>query len=343
MAGGGGPPPPAFDPSNRSMSELRWHPLRATWVITATHRQDRTFKPPANYCPLCPTRPGGAPTEIPVSDMEVAVFENRFPSLCTPPPAPDVQSQPLMPVVPGAGVCEVVVFSPDHIGSLGTLSDERRELLIHAWRHRTQELYARKGVRYVMIFENRGDEIGVTLSHPHGQIYAYPFIPPVPAQELKQAAAHHRKTGRNLFMDLAAQERKTGDRVVVRGRHWLLYVPFYAQYPYETVLTPLAHTPLLTDLSPAAVTELAVILGKLVRTYDRLFDQPMPYLCLLHQGPPGRRFAPVSQVRFNFLPALRDHNKLKYLAGCEQGAGTFINDTLAEVTAKRLASLFAGS
>ncbi len=323
------------------MSELRWHPLRATWVITATHRQDRTFKPPRDWCPLCPTRPGVPPTELPFEDFQVAVFDNRFPSFHAHPPGPAVADTLLLPVLPARGRCEVVVYSADHEGNLGTLTDERRELLIHAWRDRTEALLAQRGVRYVMIFENRGDAIGVTLSHPHGQIYAYPFVPPEPAQALRQARRHLKKTGQNLHLDLLARERADRRRMVHLGRHFAVYVPFYAQFPYETVVVPRRHVPLITSLKGAEITELAVILGKLVRAFDSLFQEPMPYLMLLHQGPATPAAAAATQMRFVFLSALRAKGKLKYLAGCEQGAGTFINDTLPENTAPVLREAFA--
>lgn len=320
------------------MSELRWHPLLQEWVITATHRQNRTFKPPADYCPLCPSRPGKAATEFPVSEFEVGIFENRFPSLASPPPLEAVMGTPLSPVKKSQGVCEVVVYSAEHEGNLGTLSQSRRELLIRAWQDRTAALYEKKSIKYLLIFENRGDAIGVTLSHPHGQIYAFPYLPPVPAKELAAAKKHFAKTQRNLFLDIAAEELKDGRRIIARGKHWLMVVPFFARYPYEVLLMPTSHFPLLTDLKSGAVSELAAMLGRLVRAYDLLFMEPMPYLMLLQQGPPNA--AAYSQVRFSFLPALRTKGKLKFLAGCEQGAGSFINDTLPEETAETLRACY---
>ena len=160
------------------MSELRWHPLLQEWVITATHRQERTFHPPPEYCPLCPTRDAAYPTEVPEPTYEIVVFENRFPSLLREPPAPAVAPTPFSPVMPAQGVCEVVLYTPDHHATLADLPLERIEQLIYVWRDRDAELGARPEVQYVFIIENKGREIGVTLSHPHGQIYAYPFLPP---------------------------------------------------------------------------------------------------------------------------------------------------------------------
>ncbi|HOB87179.1 MAG TPA: galactose-1-phosphate uridylyltransferase [Bacillota bacterium] len=311
------------------MSELRWDPLRREWIITATHRMERTFLPPRDYCPLCPTEPGGFATEIPRPDFEIAVFENRFPSLHRQPPAPGVQERPLNPVLPAEGICEVVVYSADHEGDLGTLPPERVEMLIRVWRDRYRELGRRENIRYVLIFENRGAEVGVTLHHPHGQIYAFPFIPPVPARELQSAREHRAQTGRCLYCDLLAAELEEGRRLVSVNEAFAAFVPFTARYPYEVHLYARRHLVSLEELSPREISLLAGMLQRLVRSYDRLFDLPFPYIMVLHQEPTGLREG-LGHLHFEFLPPLRDRGKLKFLAGCEQGAGTFINDSMPE-------------
>src|SRR4051794_38236451 len=158
------------------MSELRWNPVLEEWVITATERQDRTFLPPADCCPLCPTKPGGFPTEIPASTYQIVAFENKFPSLRPVPPPPAVEKTSLYRVAPAYGECEVVVYTPDHASTLADRSVDEIERLIYVWTDRFRELGARDGIDYVYIFENKGEVIGVTLYHPHGQIYAFPFI-----------------------------------------------------------------------------------------------------------------------------------------------------------------------
>jgi len=166
------------------MSELRWNPLMGEWVATATHRQERTFLPPADFCPLCPTKPGGFPTEVPAENYDIVVFENRFPSLKADPPAPAVEGTELYPVRPGQGVCEVVVYTPHHTSTLAQESVEQIYQLVQVWTDRYRELGALPFVDYVLIFGNKGEAIGVTLHHPHGQIYAYPFIPPRAERQL---------------------------------------------------------------------------------------------------------------------------------------------------------------
>lgn len=326
------------------MSELRWNPLLEEWVITATERQDRTFQPPAGFCPLCPTRPGAFGTEIPRPDFDIAVFENKFPSLRRQPPRAAVNGDALTPVRPAAGICEVVVYSPRHGGSLATESPARIAHLIAVWQDRFRELSARPGIRYVLIFENKGAEIGVTLSHPHGQIYAFPFLPPIPRRQLAAQRRHWRRTGHCLRCDLLRRESRVHRRVVYENSAFTALVPFAARYPYEIHLLPRRHCAGITELRPAEVPALAQALSAVTAGYDRLFGFPMPYMMLLHQRPAGRRASwPEVHFCFEFLPPYRTAKKLKYLAGCESGAGTFINDTLPEQTAPRLRAAVAAA
>lgn len=319
------------------MSELRWNPVRREWVIMATHRMDRVLHPPRDYCPLCPTDPGGFETEIPRPDFEVAVFENRYPSLHLAPPEPDVEGTGLSPVVLAGGVCEVVVYTPEHEGSLATLSPERVVQLIYVWQDRYREISRREGIRYILIFENRGPEVGVTLSHPHGQIYAFPFIPPVPALELASAREYRQKTGSCLFCDLLAEEIADGRRIILESTGWVAFIPFAARYSYEVHLYSRRCLASLTELHPAEVEQLAKMLQELVACYDRLFEAPFPYLMILHQEPVRSGSDDErGHLHFEFYSPIRERNKLKFLAGCEQGAGTFINDAAPEEKAAQL-------
>jgi UDPglucose--hexose-1-phosphate uridylyltransferase len=299
------------------VSELRWHPLLEEWVTVAPWRQDRTYHPPADHCPLDPTRPGMPETEIPEPDYYIAVFENRYPSYSG-----------------EQGRCEVVCYTPDHDSSLGEQTVEHISDLIAVWRDRTDELSRLPNVRYVFIFENRGEAIGVTLSHPHGQIYAYPFMPPVMVRELAASSRHMRKTGRCLYCDVLAGETK-GERTVVRNDRWIAFVPPFARWPYEVHIAPLQHREWLLDLEPADDESLALILKALLQKYDALFDMPLPYVMAMHQRPPGRR-TPHHHFHIEFYPPNRSQDKLKYLAGSELGAGAFILDARAEDTAAEL-------
>jgi UDPglucose--hexose-1-phosphate uridylyltransferase len=318
------------------MSELRWHPLLSQWVITATHRQDRTFLPPADYCPLCPTKPGGFLTEVPASTYDIVVFENRFPSLQKAPPAPAVEATPVSPVQAAGGVCEVVLYSPEHGGTLAGMPVQRIANLARVWRDRTAVLGARPEIEYVYVFENKGEAVGVTLHHPHGQIYAFPFVPPVVQRELDASRAHHLEHGRCLFCDSLAVERADGRRLVLEGERWLAFVPFFARYPYEVYLAPKRHQATMLEWSAEDADDLALVLKGLLRKYDALFNKTFPYIMCCHQAPMDGMAHPEYHLHFEFYPPLRTATKLKYLAGCEAGAGSFIMDKLAEDSAAEL-------
>ena len=318
------------------MSELRWHPFLSEWVITATHRQERMFLPPREHCPLCPTRRGGTPTEIDRADFGVAVFENLFPSLHLDPPEPAVAGTELTPVRPARGVCEVVVYTPQHDATLGGLPQDHVELLIATWAQRTRELGARPEVDYVYAFENRGEAIGVTLHHPHGQIYAYPFLPPILAREVEAGERHRGRQGDCLWCELAEQERLDGRRVVIEGEAWQAVVPFFARWPYEVHLQPRRHVGWLHELGRGEVADLARVLKRLLGGYDRLFGFALPYVMAIHQRPTDGDPHDAYHLHVEFYPPNRSETKLKYLAGSEAGAGAFINDTLPEETAPRL-------
>jgi UDPglucose--hexose-1-phosphate uridylyltransferase len=318
------------------MSELRWNPLLGEWVATATHRQDRTFLPPADFCPLCPTKPGGFPTEVPEESYDLVVFENRFPSFRMPPPKPAVAGSELYPVEPAGGVCEVVLYSPKHDSTLAQEPVEQIHKLVQVWADRTAELGAREEVKHVFPFENKGVEIGVTLHHPHGQIYGYPFVPPKIQRELDQSLAHWNRSGRCLLCDIRAEEKRDGRRLVTENESFTAYVPFFARWPYEVHIAASRHLGSLVDLDGRETRDLAAILKSILVGYDRLWGISMPYMMVVHQRPTDGRAHESYHLHLEFYPPLRTKDKLKYLAGSETGAGMFINDTLAEDKAAEL-------
>ena len=306
------------------------------WVVTATHRQDRTFLPPPDHCPLCPTQPGGFESEIPFPDYDVAVFENRFPTFFPSPPPPLVDGSELCPVAPSEGVCEVVVYTPQHNSSLAQLPLSQYDKLVQVWTDRFEELGSLPYVQYVLIFENKGEEIGVTLHHPHGQIYGFSFIPPVIEREIHQARAHRDRTGRCLLCDILAEERADGRRIVAENDGFAAFVPFFARWPYEVHIFAQRHVGAMPEFSPAERADFARILKSVLMGYDALFGFPLPYMMLMHQRPTDDEEHPEYHFHVEFYPPHRSAEKLKYRASCETGAGTFINDTLPEDTAARL-------
>jgi UDPglucose--hexose-1-phosphate uridylyltransferase len=319
-------------------SEIRFDRLVGDWVVVASHRQGRTYHPPADECPLCPSR-DGRHTEIPAADYDVVVFENRFPSLTGGPGTADHGDLPDFPTRPGAGRCEVVCYTADHNASFADLTPERAGLVLDAWIDRTAELSALPGVEQVFCFENRGREVGVTLGHPHGQIYAYPFTTPRTKQMTTRAADHRSRTGRNLFDDVLALEQRSGRRIVIQGEHWTAFVPHAARWPYEVHLYPNRRVPDLLALDDGARAEFPHIYLELLRRFDRLFGPdagPTPYIAGWHQSPNVAEVRTEYALHLELFTIRRASGKLKFLAGSESGMSVFINDVPPETAADRL-------
>lgn len=334
------PPPAVLDVEEQVRGhdrvELRCNALLGEHVIVSTGRQGRTFLPPAEYCPLCPTASADAfTTELPSPSYEIAVFENRFPSFR--PDAPAVADEsPLNRRAVAGGICEVVVYSPQHDATLASMPEAQVRRLVDVWGDRYAELSARTEIDYVFIFENRGKEIGVTLTHPHGQIYAFPFAPPHVGRERAAAAAHHATTGRCLMCDLVAEELAFGERIVATSGGFVAYVPFAARLPYEVHIAATAHRESLLALGPAERDGLARLLRIVQAKYDNLWGFPMPYTMSMHQRGTDAIERPGEHLHIEFVPPYRTKDKLKYLAGVETGAGTYINDTAPEEKAAEL-------
>ncbi|MFI9026439.1 galactose-1-phosphate uridylyltransferase [Streptomyces sp. NPDC053560] len=309
-------------PRVTTASEIRHDRLLGDSVAVASHRQGRTYHPPADECPLCPSQAGRL-SEIPAADYDVAVFENRFPSLAG-----------------GTGRCEVVCFTSDHHASFADLTEEQAALVLEAWTDRTAELTQLPDVEQVFCFENRGAEIGVTLGHPHGQIYAYPFVTPRTERMLASAEAHRERTGgRNLFDDVVADELADGSRVVLEGEHWVAFVPYAAHWPYEVHLYPRRRVPDLLALGEDARTEFPQLYLEVLRRFDRIFgagEPPTPYIAAWHQAPVRAPHRADFALHLELFTIRRTPGKLKFLAGSESGMNVFINDVPPEAAAQRL-------
>ncbi len=321
------------------MTERRFDPTSGEWVTFATHRQNRTYKP-EDFCPLCPTRPGGEPTEIPYPEFEVVTFDNLFPSFSPHPPAPEVDSTGLYRTAPAVGRCEVVVYSDDHAVTFSDLDAERVRMLVDVWADRTAILGADREISYVMPFENKGETVGTTLSHPHGQIYGYPEVPPRPRQELEAARAYHARKGRCVYCDVVREELGDGRRVVAEEGGWVAWVPFSARFPYEVRVAPTVHRPALTDLDDTERDGLASMLSLVARIYDRLWRFSLPYVMAFHQRPTDgdERWEALSHLHVEFCPPNRAPDRLKYLAGSELAGGAFVTDVAPEAAAAELRS-----
>mgnify|MGYP006282253577 CR=1 FL=1 len=317
---------------------MRFDVLTGQWIAVAGHRQSRIFLPNAAQCPLCPSSPGNL-SEIPEADYQVAVFENRFPSFLVGTDVPDPNSRPTWGVdLPAHGRCEVVAFSDDHEGSIAALDAEQLALVFAAWQDRTARLEELDGIRCVFVFENRGADVGVTLHHPHGQIYAYPYLPPTIEQLLEQSRAHRARTGRQLLGDVVRFEVEEQVRIVAEDDHWIAFVPYAARWPFEVHVHPRADRASLVDVTDDEVESFSVLYPRLIRSLDALFGTPLPYMSGWHQRPahPTPEEETDSRLYLRLISNRRAADKLKYLAGSESLMGAFIGDLAPEDSAARL-------
>lgn len=328
-------PSPFAEPLHAS-AHLRWHPLRGEWVTYAAYRQGRTFLPPPEYNPLAVTTRADNPTEVPAGAWDIAVFDNRFPSLSNAPEGAEPPPDLIVATAPADGHCEVVVFTQDPKASLGGLPLAHIELLMQVWGDRTQRLAQRDGIKYVLPFENRGAEVGVTLHHPHGQIYAYPLVPPVPERMQQVALAHWQTHGTGVLQTLIESERSDGARLLYEGPHAVAFVPVCARYPYEVWVAPIQPVEDFAQLSPEQRADLAKALKTVLLKYDGLWQRPLPYLMAWYQAPTDGQPHPESHLHAQLYPPYRTRDRLKYLAGTEIGAGFFAMDALPEDKAKEL-------
>ena len=323
---------PAID--RPDVAEMRLDSLTSEWVSVAAHRHGRAFLPPANQCPLCPTTDENL-SELP-DNFDVAVFENKSPSF-GPELLPEVD--PNFAGVDGlalgstrksVGRCEVVVFSPEHLGSLAALPLERVNTVIDALADRTEHLQRLPGVMQVFPFENRGQEIGVTLHHPHGQIYAYPFVTP----RTQKLLSSIERFGADLFADTLAFEQKS-DRTLVRSENFTAYVPFAGRWPIEVHLLPHRHVQNLAQLTEDERKELASVYRQLLGALDDIYETPTPYIAAWHQAPLTDAGKNV-RLQLQITSPRRAADKLKYLAGSESAMGAFIADFAPEKTAAQI-------
>ena len=316
------------------VAEMRLDSLTSEWVSVAAHRHGRAFLPPANQCPLCPTTAENL-SELP-DKFDVAVFENKSPSFgpallpAVDPNYADVDGLALGATKKSVGRCEVVVFSSEHLGSLGALPVERVNTVIDALADRTEHLQSLPGVMQVFPFENRGQEIGVTLHHPHGQIYAYPFVTP----RTQKLLSSIERFGENLFADTLEFEQKS-ERTLIRSDNFTAYVPFAGRWPIEIHLLPHRHVQNLAQLTADERTELASVYRKLLGALDDIYETPTPYIAAWHQAPLIEAGKNV-RLQLQITSPRRAADKLKYLAGSESAMGAFIADFPPEKTAAQI-------
>lgn len=314
-------------------ARMRQDVLTGEWVSIASSRQNRVFLPPADQDPLAPQTEAN-PSEIP-SRYDVAVFENRSPSfgpLLEAEDAPEsldsLSDVGLNRQLRSVGRCEVVCFSPETSGSFASISESRARTVVEAWADRTAALSALPGIQQVFPFENRGEAIGVTLHHPHGQIYSYPYVTP----RTQRLLASIERFGPDLFEQHLANERAS-ERVVLQGEHFTAFVPFAARWPIEVHMLPHRHVPDFAGLTDAEKDELAHMHLRLTRGLDALYDTPTPYIAAWHQAPVHTARDTV-RLMLQITSPRRAADKLKFLAGSEAAMGAWIGDLVPEKAAE---------
>ncbi len=324
------------DPIARpEIAHMRQDLLTGDWVSIAAARQNRVFLPPASQDPLAPATPNN-PSEVP-DNYDVVVFENKSPSFSpifdhenAPKGLEDLSELGLNRTRSSVGKCEVVCFSPEHEGSFATLSRSRARTVIEAWADRTSVLSGMEGIEQVFPFENRGKEIGVTLAHPHGQIYAYPFITP----RTKSLISSIENYGPNLFKDILESEKASG-RVVLEGEFWTAFVPFAARWPIEIHMLPNRHVPDFSETTDEERDELAYLYLRLLRGVDSIYSTPTPYIAAWHQAPVNKHRNDI-RLMLQVTSPRRAEDKLKYLAGSEAAMGAWIGDVTPESAANEV-------
>lgn len=312
------------------MAELRWNPLESRYVMVAGHRQNRP-QMPQDWCPFCPGS-GRVPEKY-----TVFLYPNDFPALSVPPAVPTVETLGPYTVTPARGRCEVILYSSDHNGSMATLDETHLRALFQLWKERYLEVGALPDVKYVLEFENRGELIGVTMPHPHGQLYGFPFIPPRMERELEASESHFRSTGRNLFADILNAECSDGRRIVFKRGVWTAFVPFCADFPFEIHVYPNLDVASLADVDNATGYDLLLTLRQINRLYDCLYDFPLPFMMAIHQNPTdGFDRRAWFRMHVKFYPLHRSRDKIKYCASCETDAFAHCNPTYPEEKAEDL-------
>lgn len=316
------------------MAELRWHPLTRDWVMIASNRQNRP-QMPKDYCPFCPSF-GNVP------NYEVLKYDNDFPALSQDPPPPDDVANDFFRVAPSYGKCEVILYSPGHTVTLPELSDAHMKKLVDLWCERFEAMRADEKIKYVFPFENRGEVVGVTMPHPHGQMYGYSFVPKKLELETASARDYYREKGVCLFCDLLKNEREDGRRIIFQNEAFTVFLPFFTEYPYGVYIFPNRHVPYLTDLTEEEKFRLGVTIRDTVGMLDSLFGYRFPYMMCMHSAPVNLEdYSKDYHFHIEFFPPMRSAEKQKFNASSETGAWAHCNPTCPEETSKELRAAYA--
>ena len=315
------------------MAELRWNPLLKDWTMIASHRQNRP-QMPKNWCPFCP-----GSGKVPES-FDVLKYDNDFPALSQNPPEPDKVGSELYKTAEAYGKCEVILYSPEHSITLPELSLEHIRKLVDLWCERYEDISKDKNIKYIFQFENRGEEVGVTMPHPHGQIYGYSKMPLKLQKELESCREYYEEQGKCLICSMNKEEKDFEQRIIMENEDFVAYIPFFTDYPYGVFIVAKAHKSKMIDFSDREKNNFAEILKHVTGTLDTVFDRLFPYMMCIHQAPVNSpeygNYDDYYHFHVEFYPPLRSKDKIKYNASSETGAWAACNPTAVEDTAAEL-------
>jgi UDPglucose--hexose-1-phosphate uridylyltransferase len=312
------------------MAEIRYNPLIKDWVMIASHRQNRP-QMPKDWCPFCPGS-GKVP-----DDFDVLKYDNDFPALSQNPVALDPVTTDFFQAMESYGKCEVILYSKEHTVTLPELPVSHIEKIVDLWTERFEELSKDEKIKYIFIFENRGDVVGVTMPHPHGQIYGYPFLPKKLALEMDSCREHYQEKHTCLLCDLIKNEVDFKQRVIMENEDFIAILPFFSEYPYGVYIFSKQHKQNLTQFTKSEKTNLAKILKDVTGTLDSLFDYAFPYMMCLYQNPiNGEDVSDFYHFHIAFYPPMRSKDKQKFNASSETGAWAHCNPTAPEEKAQEL-------
>lgn len=313
------------------MAELRYNPIAKDWVMVASHRQARP-QMPANWCPFCP-----GSGRVPDEGFDVLRYPNDFPALSQSPPVPDDVATGLFSVAPAYGRCEVLLYSDKHTATLRELPTGHVHKLARLWRDTFVDFAADPKIKYVYLFENRGEVVGVTMPHPHGQAYGYPFVPKKLEEEAASAREYYEASGKNLFLELLEEECRDGRRVILQNEHFTVYVPFFSPITYGVHVAANRQMALIGAMNDAELDALGETVRACAGMYDSLFNTSFPYMMCMHNAPVNcGDFEKSWQFHIEFFPPMRAADKQQFFASSETGAGAWCNPTSPEQKAREL-------
>lgn len=312
------------------MAELRWHPLTKDWVMIASHRQNRP-QMPKDWCPFCPGS-GKVPEKF-----DVYEYDNDFPALSQTPPTPDDVANDFFKVADSYGKCEVILYSPEHTVTLPELSVDHISKLVDLWIERFNEIKKDEKIKYVFIFENRGEAVGVTMPHPHGQIYGYSFVPKKLQLEVESAKEFKEEKGKCIFCEMLEQEQKAESRIIFETEHFTVFLPFFCEYPYGVYIMSKRHIQNIAEFTDEEKADFAKVMKETTGMLDSLFDYKFPYMMCMHNAPVnGEDTSEYFHFHVEFFPPMRSAEKQKFNASSETGAWAHCNPTAPEEKAKEL-------